>query len=105
MDYGKGLSKMASESRSVNPTAAAIMARVICPERNDWPPQAARDFLGMRFPDPDLDRFHGLLAGHYTETLTVAEQEELERYLFVNCLLTMIHDRARRSLAETKDEA
>jgi hypothetical protein len=85
--------------------AAAILARVICPEQADWPPKVAQDLLKLRFANEDLDCFHALLAKCYGETLTLAEEDELESYQFVNCLVTMIHHRARRSLDKTKADA
>jgi hypothetical protein len=96
---------MVAERRGPNRPAAAILARVIRPERADWSTHVASEFLQLRFADEDLDRFHGLLAGHYADTLTAAEGGELERYLFVNCLLELIHERARRSLDKMKADA
>ena len=96
---------MANEQRGINRVAAAILARVVCPENADWSEQAARDLLRLRFPDDDLDRIHALLARHYRDILTVNEQEELERYMFVNCFLEMMHERARRSLDKRKGDA
>jgi hypothetical protein len=51
----------------------------------------------MRFADEDLDRFHGLLAKHYGNTLTADEIDMLERYMFVNCFVALLHERAKRS--------
>jgi hypothetical protein len=87
---------MAAEQRDTNTIAAAILARVFCPDRADWPRQTARGLLRLRFPEEDLDRFQVLLAKHYGNSSAVAERNELERYLFVNCLLTMIHNRGSR---------
>jgi hypothetical protein len=62
---GKGLLStmvdmgMVPERRRTNRVAAAILARVICPERADWSTQAARELLQLRFAAEDLDRFHG----------------------------------------------
>ena len=104
MADGKGIASfmenrdVPKKQRSVNRVAAAILSRVICPEKANWPAKAARDLLRLRFADEDLDRFHLLLARHYGDTSTTTEEDELERYLFVNCLLTMMHERARQSL-------
>lgn len=84
--------------RAVDRAAATILARVIYPEETGWPPQAARDLLRLRFPGRDVDRFHALLARHYAQAATAEEQRELESYLCVNYLLSLIHERVRRSL-------
>ena len=91
--------------RGANRMATAILARVIRPEQADWSMKVARELLQLRFADEDLDRFHGLLAGQYADTLTAAETDELERYLYVNGLLELIRERARRSLGKTKAQA
>jgi hypothetical protein len=86
------------EQRTTNPMTAAILARLICPDRADWSAEAAQGLLKLRFIPEDLDRFHQLLATQYGEQLTASEQKQLDSYMFVNCILTLIHDRARRSL-------
>jgi len=88
----------APDQRRISRLTAEILARVICPEKADWPAPAARDLLRLRFASQDLDRLHLLLARHYRAILSAAEEDELEKHLFVNCLLSFIHERARRSL-------
>ena len=92
---------MASE-HSINKQTAAIMARIICAEKADWSVQAARDFLRLRFADEDADRFHELLGKHYGDTLTADEEIALDSYMFVNCFVELLHERARRSLAQAE---
>lgn len=87
----------APDQRRISRLTAEILARVIAPEKADWPAQAARDLLRLRFAGQDCDQFHWLLARRYRDILT-AEEDELEQHLFVNCLLSLIHERARRSL-------
>ena len=89
---------MATDQCGAGRVAAAILARVVCPEKADWPAQAARDLLRLRFAEQDLDQLHLLLARHYRDILSAAEEDELAKHLFVNCLLSLIHERARRSL-------
>jgi hypothetical protein len=88
----------APRARRISRLTAEILARVICPEKADWPARAARDLLRLRFAEQDLDRLHVLLARDYADTLTAVEEDELEKHLFVNCLLSLIRERARRSL-------
>jgi hypothetical protein len=78
---------------------ATILARLICPEKAGWSAEAAQYLLNLRFPAEDLERFHLLLARLYGAQLTADEQSHLNSYMFVNCFLTLIHERARRSLA------
>ena len=92
------------ERRGTNRQAAEILARVICPERAAWSADVARYFLRSSSP-PSLDRFHGLLARHYADTITPTDADHLERYLFVNYFLELLHERARRSLNATTSDA
>jgi hypothetical protein len=96
---------MALEQRAVNKITAAILARTICPDRADWSAKVAQELLALRFADSDIDRFHALLARHYADALNTGEQEELERYMFVNCFVELMHERARRSLDKPEVEA
>jgi hypothetical protein len=96
---------MATDQREINKIAAAILARVICPDRADWSAPVARELLALRFADQDLNHFHALLACHYGDDLNTSEQDELERYMFANCFVEFIHERARRSLDKSKVEA
>ena len=84
MADGKGIAITMAEAsrttgqRSSGRMTAAILARIICPERGAWSEKAARNFLRFRFADEDLNRFHGLLARHYGDTLTADEADTLE---------------------------
>ena len=93
------------ERRGTNRQAAETLARVICPERADWSADVARYFHLPQFAAEDLDRFHGLLARHYADTITPTDADHLERYLFVNYFLELLHERARRSLNATTSDA
>jgi hypothetical protein len=91
---------MTSNQGNTNATAAAIMARAICPEKAGWTAQVAREFLRFHFADEDLTRFHALLAMNYANAMTANEHDELDRYMFVNCFLELIREGARRSIDE-----
>jgi hypothetical protein len=93
---------MAIEQRSINKQTAAIMARIVCPEKVGWSAQTARDFLRLRFADEDVDRFHELLGKHYGDTMTADEEIALDSYMFVNCFVELLHERARQSLAQAE---
>jgi hypothetical protein len=42
------------------PTEAAILGRVIEPDRGSWSPAAAESILDFRFPGPDVERTKAL---------------------------------------------
>jgi hypothetical protein len=95
---------MATDQRGIDKITTAILVRTICPDWADWSAKVAQELLALRFPDTDLDRFHALLARHYGDALNTGEQEELERYMFVNCFVELLHERARRSLDKPEAE-
>ena len=90
-----------ADQRGINRITAAILARTLCPEKADLPAPVAQEFLRLRCAGEDLDRFHTLLKGRYADNLTAAEEGDLESYLFVNCFVEMIRERAWRSLKKS----
>ena len=63
---------------------AAILTRMIHPERADLPAEAAEAvFKLFSLDQSDLDRLHDLLVRNQDDALTPAEKEELEAYLRV----------------------
>ncbi|HLM71225.1 MAG TPA: hypothetical protein VK459_00980 [Polyangiaceae bacterium] len=79
---------------------AAILGRLIRPERADLSPDAARSLLKLDFEDQDRARMHELVTRGQAGTLTVAEEAELESYRRVGRLLDMMRSKARRSLKD-----
>jgi hypothetical protein len=79
---------------------AAILSRLIRPERADLSPEAARSILRLEFDDEDRARMHALAAKAQRGELTDAEEAELESYRSVGRLLDLMRSKARRSLAE-----
>lgn len=79
-------------------TEAAIWERIIEPEITDWPPDAARAMLGLRFNETDHQRMDLLAAKAREGTLTEFEQREIKTYLKVSHLLALMQSKARRSL-------
>lgn len=77
---------------------AAILHRVIRPERADLSTEAARSLLKLDFDDQDRQRMHHLAVKAQDATLTGAEEAELESYRRVGRLLDLMHSKARRSL-------
>jgi hypothetical protein len=79
-------------------SASAILSRVIRPEEGDLTLAAAEGFLELGFDDPDLARIQELLAKNQEGQCTKAELEELDNFIRVSDLLTLIHLKARKAL-------
>jgi hypothetical protein len=60
------------------PTEAAILGRVIEPDRGNWSRAAAQSILGFRFPAADVERMNALAAKARAGEITPEDQEELE---------------------------
>ncbi len=77
---------------------AAILTRVIRPDKDDLPAEQAKALLRFKFEQSDLDRLHELVVKNQDDDLTPAEKEELEGYLRVSAFLDLMHAKARYSL-------
>ncbi len=77
---------------------AAILGRLIRPERDDLSPDAARSILKLAFEDEDRARMHALAVKAQQGVLTGAEETELASYRGVGRLLELMWSKARRSL-------
>ena len=77
---------------------AAILARVIRPEKDDLPLEQAKALLRLKYEQSDLDRLHELVVKNQDDELTPAGKEELEGYLRVSAFLDLMHAKARYSL-------
>ena len=83
----------------MNSAEAAILSRMLKPERDDLSPEAARSFLKLEFAPEDLSRMHELALRAQVGGLTAAEESELESYRRIGRLLEVMRSKARRSLA------
>jgi hypothetical protein len=88
---------MASETLTET-SEAAIFSRVIEPDAPSLTAEAAVALLKLDFQPADRKRMNTLSQKASKGTLTSAEDEELENYVRVNHLLTIIQSKARRSL-------
>jgi hypothetical protein len=79
-------------------TEAAIVGRLIKPDRGDFSPEAARELLSLRFGDEDQARMRELSRKAQLGTLTVEEQAEVEKYRRVGYWLGVLWSKARLSL-------
>lgn len=77
---------------------AAILARVIQPERDGLPAAAARALLKLHFTQEDRDRMHELAVKNQAGKLTAAERRELDGCLRVGRLLDLLGAKARLAL-------
>jgi hypothetical protein len=89
---------MATNQGITGSTEAAIIARMIHPEKADLPSDAAQALLRVRIDQADLDRMHELAVKNQDDALTPAEKVELENYLRVAYFIDLMHAKARLSL-------
>src|SRR5262249_21143303 len=73
----------------------AILSRLIGPDRDDLPPEAARSLLKLAFDAEDRVRMHELAVKAQGGPLEAAEQAELDSYRRVGRLLELMHSKAR----------
>jgi uncharacterized protein YnzC (UPF0291/DUF896 family) len=91
---------MDSPSITAN-SEAAILARLIEPEKDDLAPEAAQSLLTIDFADVDVVRMNELAEKARQGTLRESETVELESYRHVGHLLALMQSKARSSLKRT----
>jgi hypothetical protein len=84
---------------------AAILGRVIQPDRDNLPAAAARALLKFEFTAEDRRRMHELAVKNQDDALTSAERRELDAYLRVGRLLDLLAAKARLSLKKRRSDA
>jgi hypothetical protein len=89
---------MATVQGRTTGTEAAILSRLIRPEEDDLPSDAAEALLRLGFGEQDLSRIHDLVTRNQDDALTPGERAELESYLRVSSLVDLVHAKARHSL-------
>ena len=77
---------------------AAIMSRIIEPDKPELPAKVARMVLQWRFSEEDRSRMRELIEKAKTGKLTRAEKTEAESYERVGHLLSILKSKARKSL-------
>ena len=82
-------------------TEAAILERVIQPDRPNWSKAAAESILGFQFPAPDIERMN-VLAAKARAGAEPDEQSEMNNYMGVGRLLELIQSKARLSLKASR---
>ncbi len=89
---------MATSQPLAGGTEAAILARLIRPDRGNLSPEAARALLDLHFDEADLDRLQALVRMNQDDALDPAGRSELESYLRISSVLDLMQARARGSL-------
>lgn len=78
-----------------NDPELAIWERVFVPDSDQITPEQARYLLDVRFPKTDIERIHVLSAKANEETIADEEQRELDRYIHVGHLLSILKAKIR----------
>lgn len=76
----------------------AIWSRVIRPEQDDLPPEAARYFLDLSFDPADLERVHQLALKNQEGSLTLEESEALKNFRQIGLQIDLLRSKARLAL-------
>jgi hypothetical protein len=69
---------------------ADILARVLQPDNDDFPPEAAKAILQFTFSKADRERMHELAVKNQEGALTPQEEQELASYRRVGRLLDLL---------------
>jgi len=80
------------------PHEAAILSRLIDPDRPSLSPEGARAILALDFSPADKDRMRCLSAQAREGTLNSDEQAEIDGYERIGHFLNILQSKARRSL-------
>lgn len=81
----------------------AIWERVFIPDPQHLTQDQARYLLDVRFPQADVDRINELSAKAREGPLAAEEEAELDRYVHVGHLLSILKAKIRGRLKETTD--
>jgi hypothetical protein len=84
-------------NRRTSDAAAAIWQRAI-QFQGELTPGAARALLQFQFSPRDHARMDDLSAKARAGTLAASEQDELDTFERLGCVLDIVHSRARRAL-------
>jgi hypothetical protein len=79
---------------------ATIWARVIVPEKNGLSREAAHSLLELTFSEEDKARMNELAQKNREGLLSAEERRELESYVKVGDVLSLLHLKARKSLKD-----
>ncbi len=92
-----------SPANTASDPELALWERVFVPDPQHITPEQARYLLGIRFLPADQERIHALSAKAGEGTLTPEERADLDRYIHVGHLLSILKAKVRLRLKETRD--
>ena len=84
---------------------AAIVGRLLKPDRRDFSPEVAREILSIQLSPEDQSYMEELSRKAQEGTLTPTEQSEVESYRRVGYWLGVLWSKARRSLQQAGMDA
>jgi hypothetical protein len=90
--------RMPMQVSDIDTSEAAILNRVIGPDKPTLSPESARDILALDFPEDDKRRMHQLSIKAQEGTLTTDEEEAITNYERVGHLINILQSKARRCL-------
>jgi hypothetical protein len=93
-------SAMRTESQ-VRASEAAILSRLLANGTNGMSPVVARHILALGFDDEDKTRMHELAVKNQEGKLSPEERRELENYVKVGDLLTILKAKVRSALKKS----
>ena len=82
-----------------------VLERVINPQKGGMSPELAKQVLAMDFSAEDHARYESLAYKAQEGTLTAEERSELDEFVNVNDLLTLLQAKARISLRQHNSAA
>jgi hypothetical protein len=85
-----------ASTRSI--TESDILEKVVCPQRGDLSPDAARSLLTFTFDRRNTTAIRALLRKNNRATVSAEERLTLEKYLRVGPLLDLLHAKAQLAL-------
>ena len=86
-------------------TEAAIVGRLMKPDRGDFSPEAARELLSIQFGEADQTRMQELSLKAQEGTLSAADRGEIENYRRIGYWLGILWSKARLSLKRAGTDA
>jgi hypothetical protein len=95
---GRRSCRSSSYTQAVDNSEAAILDRLIFPERGELPAEAAWYLLALDFDQADRERMHALAAMAREGVLSPDEASETDSYRHVGHLVALLQSKARRSL-------
>jgi hypothetical protein len=77
-----------------------ILNDMVAPDVADFHPEAAKALLALHFTAAAVDRMNQLAEKNRTDAISLAEKEEMEKFMRVGNLLSFLKAKARLSLVK-----